>query len=249
VNFNFFDCQPTNPTVNHKPFPMKNLILLHGAMGCKDQFDQLSQQLDQKYELHSINFSGHGLSEFYFPEFSVQSFAEQVISFMDSKGIDKANFFGYSMGGYVALYIARYYGDRVESVMTLATKFDWNPSVAEKEIKMLDPLLLEEKFPAFAKVLIERHGEKKWKLLLEKTSQLMVALGDEAVLLEEDFPGINVPVRIGIGDKDKMVSLEESHNVFRRLKTGSFYVMPDTKHPLESVDAERLAFEISHFVK
>jgi pimeloyl-ACP methyl ester carboxylesterase len=228
---------------------MKNLILLHGAMGSKDQFEKLEQLLEKEYDLHSINFSGHGLSEFHFPEFSIQAFAEQVIAFMDSRGIEKANFFGYSMGGYVALYIARYYADRVSSIMTLATKFDWNPSIAEKEIKMLNPLLLEEKFPEFTAALIERHGEKKWKLLLEKTAQLMIALGDEAVLRDEDFPGIEMPVRIGLGDKDKMVSLEESWGVYKLLKNGSFYMMPDTKHPMESVNPQRLAFEIRSFVK
>jgi pimeloyl-ACP methyl ester carboxylesterase len=227
---------------------MKHLILLHGAIGSKDQFEKIEQQLNA-YHVHALNFSGHGLSEFYFPEFSVQSFAEQVISFMDSKGIEKANFFGYSMGGYVALYIGRFYSDRVEKIMTLATKFDWNPSIAEKEIKMLDPSLLEEKYPDFAKVLVNRHGEKKWKLLLERTARLMIALGDEPVLTDEDFPGIEIPVRLGVGDKDKMVSIEETYTVLRLLKNGSMYVMPDTKHPLESVDVERLLFEITHFIK
>ena len=228
---------------------MNNLILLHGAIGCKDKFEKLEQHLDRHYDLHAINFSGHGLAEFYFPEFSVQAFAEQIISYMDSKGIEKTNFFGYSMGGYVALYIARYYSDRAESVMTLATKFEWNPSIAEKETKMLNPLLLEEKYPDFAKILADRHGEKKWKLLMDKTAQLMVALGDEQVLIEEDFPGIEIPVRIGLGDKDKMVGMEESWHIYKRFKNGSFYVMPDTKHPLESVDTDRLAFEIMHFIK
>ena len=112
---------------------------------------------------------------------------------------------------------------------------------------MLDPHLLEEKYPDFAKVLMERHGEKKWKLLLEKTARLMIALGDEPVLNEEDFPGIDIPVRIGLGDKDKMVHLEESWHVYKRLPKGSFYMMPDTKHPLESVNTARLAFEMRSF--
>lgn len=228
---------------------MKNLILLHGAMGCKDQFEKLKNCLDTKYEVSAINFSGHGLSEFYFPEFTIQSFAEQVISFMDSKGILKANLFGYSIGGYVAIYLARYFGSRIESVITLATKFDWENSVINKEIQLLNPVLLAEKFPDFTRALIERHGEKKWKLLLEKTSQLMIAFGDESVLIAEDFSGINIPIRIGIGDKDKLVSLEESFAAYSRFKIGSFFVMPNTKHPLESVNTERLAFEILDFIK
>ncbi|MFN6038666.1 MAG: alpha/beta fold hydrolase, partial [Bacteroidota bacterium] len=129
---------------------MKPLLLLHGLMGSKDQFESLEKKITEEFQVMSINFSGHGLAEFYFPEFTVQAFAEQVISFLDSKGIEKTNIFGYSIGGYVAIYLARYFPDRVEKVITLATKFEWNPSEAEREIKLLDPNLLEDKFPEFA---------------------------------------------------------------------------------------------------
>ena len=226
---------------------MKPLLLLHGLMGSREQFENLEKKISEDFQVMSINFSGHGLAEFYFPEFSIQAFAEQVISFLDSKGIEKTNIFGYSIGGYVGVYLAIYFPDRVSKVLTLATKFDWSPSEAENEIKLLDANLLEEKFPDFAQSLIDRHGEKKWKLLLEKTSRLIVGLGDEAPLVETEFSGIENEIRIVVGDRDKLVSIEESLNASQLFKHGSLSVWPNTRHPFESIHQNYLLNEFRCF--
>ena len=49
---------------------MRKLILLHGLMASRDQFEKLEPLLQQDLEVFTFNFSGHGLAEFYFPEFS-----------------------------------------------------------------------------------------------------------------------------------------------------------------------------------
>ncbi|MFN5182538.1 MAG: alpha/beta fold hydrolase [Bacteroidota bacterium] len=223
------------------------LLLLHGLMGSKDQFETLEKKISGDFQVISINFSGHGMAEFYFPEFSVQAFAEQIIAYIDSKGIEKINLFGYSIGGYIAVYLARYYSDRINKIITLGTKFEWNPTEAEKEVKLLDSEMLESKFPTFAEALIERHGERKWKLLLEKTSQLIIALGDEPALIENQFSNLEHSVRIIVGDRDRLVSVEESLRISRIFKNGSLSVLPETRHPFESVNEAYLAFEMKNF--
>ena len=47
--------------------------------------------------------------------------------------ITRADIFGYSMGGYVALHAARRHPERIGSIMTLGTKFAWDTPTAEKE--------------------------------------------------------------------------------------------------------------------
>jgi pimeloyl-ACP methyl ester carboxylesterase len=226
---------------------MKKLILLHGLMGSREQFEKLETLLKQDFDVHTINFSGHGMAEFYFPEFSVEAFSEQVVSYLDSRQIEKADFFGYGIGGYVALYLTRFFSDRVNQVMTLATKLDWNPDVASKEVKLLDAEMLEERFPQFVAHLIERHGDKKWKMLLEKSHRLLTALGDEPLLKEDDFRRMENRIRFCAGDQDKMFGLEEQLGLVRQMKNGSMAVFPETKHSLESVDVNRLYFELKDF--
>ena len=39
---------------------MKNLLVLHGAIGSKSQFDSIASLLDNQFDIHLLNFSGHG---------------------------------------------------------------------------------------------------------------------------------------------------------------------------------------------
>ncbi len=39
---------------------MKDLLLLHGALGAKSQFDKLADLLCTTYIVHALNFEGHG---------------------------------------------------------------------------------------------------------------------------------------------------------------------------------------------
>lgn len=222
---------------------MEQLLILHGAIGAKDQLEPLKQQLSSQFIVHSINFSGHG-SETLPEHFSIEQFAKDVITFLDKHAIPTINIFGYSMGGYVALFLAKNYPDRVKKVMTLATKFLWTPEIAQKEVKMLNPDVIAEKLPAFAQTLESRHLPNDWKEVLKKTAAMMLKLGEQNTLSLTDYSSIEQPVMITIGDKDSMVTLEETIAVYRQLKNAQFMVFPNTQHPIERVDVNRLSAEI-----
>ncbi len=228
---------------------MNKLLLLHGALGASEQFLPIKEALKEQYELHSIDFYGHGTSAFSSAGFAIPVFAKQVIEYLDKNNMASINIFGYSMGGYVALYLAKHYPLRVNKIMTLATKFVWTPEIAASETKMLNPELIESKVPDFAQQLKARHGEHKWKELLQHTAEMMVDMGNNAVLNSKDYSTIEQAVLLGLGDRDKMVSLQESQEVFKSLKNSGFYILPYTKHPLESVDTKRLSTEIIRFVQ
>jgi esterase/lipase len=38
----------------------QNLILLHGALGCKNDFAHLTNHIDDIYNVYSYEFEGHG---------------------------------------------------------------------------------------------------------------------------------------------------------------------------------------------
>src|ERR1051326_9543575 len=84
------------------------LLLLHGAIGSKVQLEPLASLLGDKYSVHSMNFSGHG-GEPLPEQFSIAGFANDVLSYLEGNNLPRVNIFGYSMGGYVALYLARHY--------------------------------------------------------------------------------------------------------------------------------------------
>ncbi|MES2544544.1 MAG: alpha/beta hydrolase [Bacteroidota bacterium] len=221
---------------------MQKLLLLHGALGSSSNFSELEKMLELDFKVHTFTFEGHGEREL--PEsLSIPKFAAEVIRFLDENAIDKISIFGYSMGGYVGLYLAKYFPERVQKLYTLATKLNWTKEGAIKESAMLNPELIKEKVPKYALALSQMHGEN-WKKLLTKTAEMMIDLGNQPQLTDEDFEKIEIPIRISVGDKDTMVTIEESLNAYRKLPNAQFHIMPNTSHPIERVDMGELAHQI-----
>jgi pimeloyl-ACP methyl ester carboxylesterase len=226
---------------------MKTLLLLHGAIGSSAQLETLKKQFESSYTVHTFNFPGHGGAAVP-PVFSIPLFANAVKHYIQEQALRRVSILGYSMGGYVALYLAKHHPELVEKVITLATKFEWDEAIAAKEIKMLQPEVIEQKLPAFAKTLEERHAPTDWKLVLDKTKDMLLGLGNQNALTLADYATIQTPVQVLIGDRDKMVSLEETVAVYKQLPNAQLGILPATPHPIEQVDAELLAFHIKRFI-
>lgn len=220
---------------------MKNpLLLLHGALGSAAQFDVLRQELSTDRVVFAPGFPGHG-GQNTDAEFSITSFAESVSEFLELQDIPQVDIFGYSMGGYVAYWLARHHPERVGRIITLGTKLSWSPETAARETAMLNPEKIAAKVPAFAQMLAERHAPADWQEVVRKTAGLLHDLGNGAVLGPDDFRAIGCPVVVGLGEADNMVTREESEQVAAWLPNGRFEVLPGVKHPFEQVDQKMLA--------
>jgi pimeloyl-ACP methyl ester carboxylesterase len=227
---------------------MQHLILLHGAIGAKDQLQELAKILEEKFIVHYFNFSGHGGIRFPNSDFSIPHFANDVLNEMEQNNIPAANFFGYSMGGYVALWFAKYHPEKVQKVVTLATKFYWDEQVAAKEIKMLDAEAMEQKVPAFAEQLKQRHHPNDWKLVLEKTRDMLISLGQNNELKLDDYQTITAPCLLLLGENDKMITVDETVAVQNALPHAELKFLPATPHPIEQVDINLLGPIIENFL-
>ncbi len=228
--------------MNKQPSP---LLVLHGALGSAKQMQPLIDELANKFEILTLDFSGHGGLELP-TNLSIELFVQEVSHFLDVNKINQIHIFGYSMGGYIALKLASI-DKRVNSIFTFGTKFNWTPETAKHETGMLNPEKIELKVPAFANTLKARHSPTDWKLLMIKTSEMMIELGEQPTLTPELLQSIKIPVIIGIGDQDTMVSIEESQWAASHLPNGRAKIFKDFKHPIEQIDNKKLAEEITQF--
>lgn len=105
------------------------LLLLHGALGDHTQFDALRALLGDA-QTQALDFEGHGGRPMAGRSFRLEHFAENVTEWLDAYTAEPVDVLGYSMGGYVALFVAAMMPDKVRSVMTLGTKLVWSPEVA-----------------------------------------------------------------------------------------------------------------------
>ncbi len=221
---------------------MRKLILLHGALGAKAELAALEKALAKNFQVHTLEFDGHGQTAIQ-AGFSILDFAENLRSFIQANKLEGADVFGYSMGGYVALYLAAEHPGLLGRIITLGTKFHWTPEAAAKEVRMLNPDIIEEKVPKFAQYLAQLHGADLWKENMRNTAQLMLDLGNNE-LLANRFASIQNPCFIGLGERDVMVPLEETQNAVNKLPNASFFSLTDTEHPIGKVDVELLAGKI-----
>lgn len=227
---------------------MQDLLLLHGAIGAKDQLQPLAQALKDRYRVHTLNFSGHGGEEFPNEAFSIPLFASEILNYIQEHKIEGASVFGYSMGGYAAMRLAKQYPGLVGMIITLATKFYWDDAIAANEVKMLDAETILQKVPAFAAQLEQRHLPNDWKIVLSKTKDMLLELGRNNCLSLPDYKSIRNPCLLLLGDKDRMVTEEETLAVQQQLPNASFQLIPGTPHPLEQANIPFLASLIGEFI-
>lgn len=235
-------CQPGPPaasTCGNIKF-MKDLLLLHGALGHPQLFDALDEPLSRHFRLHKINFLGHGRSAIPASGLRIDGYVDQVEAYRHQQGLETVSVFGYSMGGYVGLAWAARAPQRVDSLLTLATKMEWSEQTVQQEAGRLNPEKIKEKVPGFAAKLAELHGAHQWENLLHSIAGLMHHLGKYPLLPPAVLKRIEARVQLMVGDRDNMVSMEETRAAAETIPGASFAVLPDTAHPLEKVRHELL---------
>ena len=204
--------------------------------------------LDDEFELHTLDFEGHGISPMPARPFRMAGFTENVLDYLTHQSIEHTHIFGYSMGGYVACLLALEHPHMVGRIATLGTKFIWNPEVAAREIGFLDVEKMTAKVPHFTQTLAERHSASDWKTVVQRTAEMMQALGQSGGFTPDILAKLHTPVRIMAGDRDTTVSIEEAASIYRALPQGELEVLPATRHEFEGVPVERLAQSLLEFL-
>lgn len=225
----------------------RTLLMLHGALGSWGTLHPLLEEIRDDYRIHVMDFDGHGYGPAIDKPFSIKLFAENTLEYLENRGLNNVDIFGYSMGGYVGLYLSSFYPARIGSVYTLGTKFDWTPEAAAKEAKMLNPDVMEEKIPAFVEDIKARILDKDWRVLVNKTAEMMTEMGNKPPVGEKKLKKIKNEVRIALGSKDRMVTEAESRWAADLLENGEFKLLDGIYHPIPKWDAKAIAADMHEF--
>ncbi|MEQ8294737.1 MAG: alpha/beta fold hydrolase [Roseovarius sp.] len=75
------------------------LIVLHGAYMNILTMGDIIPKLAETRQVYALEFQGHGRTTDIDRPITYQTLADDVVAFMDAVGIEKADVFGYSMGG------------------------------------------------------------------------------------------------------------------------------------------------------
>ena len=128
------------------------LILVHGVGGHAEAYSRNIVRLGQRFHAMAMDLVWHGFSaKIPYNRQSVPTYARQVVDLLDSLGIEKAHVEGESLGGWVALWFALHYPDRLNKLIlntTAGVKF--KPGVVEEHPAQGRQLLRERSLAAIS---------------------------------------------------------------------------------------------------
>lgn len=92
------------------------VVLIHGLFGSLDNLGLLARPLGEQYRVISLDLRNHGAS-FHSDEMSYPQQAADVLALLDHLALDKAALIGHSMGGKVAMQVAKLAPHRVSQLV------------------------------------------------------------------------------------------------------------------------------------
>jgi 2-hydroxy-6-oxonona-2,4-dienedioate hydrolase/2-hydroxy-6-oxo-6-(2'-carboxyphenyl)-hexa-2,4-dienoate hydrolase len=97
----------------------RHVVLLSGITGHVEGWTRNIRALaEQGLHVWAIDLIGHGFSDKPLDvDYVAPTFAQHVVHFLDAIGAEKADLVGQSLGGWVALYVAKTYPERVNRLV------------------------------------------------------------------------------------------------------------------------------------
>ncbi len=100
------------------------LILLHGNGKDGSYFEHQMAAFAPRYRVIALDTRGHGRSPRGKAPFTIRQFADDLLAFMDERGIGRAHVLGFSDGGNIALVFALAHPERVGKLVLNGANLD-----------------------------------------------------------------------------------------------------------------------------
>lgn len=229
------DGSEINFTVYGMESQPKTLLLLPGLLGSMNsQWHNFIRPLAPDFRIVTLDLRGHGRSQNNAPILTLDQFLQDIKGLLDFLQIESFHVAGYDLGGYLGLMLALSQSRRVETLLMLATKFYWTDKAAAKMKAQLEPETMSQQAPAYADQLVQEHGARQWRVLMRHAGDIIVHLSENG-LTDRMAAQVQCPVLVCVGDRDRLVSLEECHRISKAIPRGELLVLPGVSHPFRSV--------------
>lgn len=213
---------------------MANFLLLHGALGSTLDLRHIELALQERRHTTQVIQLDPEITEA-IPQMAVR--LESVLLGYSTP----VHVIGYSMGGYVALFLAARRPNLFASLTTLAVKLKWSKEgVAHEKLWMIADKIAEN-FPVLYQSLLNTHGAG-WTRVVKNTINMMEEIATHQYIHDEFAKTIQVSTTMLVGDLDKMVSVAETQHLAALIPNGVFKALPGVKHPVQSWKGQGLVW-------
>ena len=214
------------------------LLMMHGLMGTHEWYGVFGyvEALKKDYQLILVDARGHGKSDqLHDPQdYLIEKRVADLVSVLDDMGIEKAHYFGYSMGGQEGWSIGKYAPNRFSSVIIGGmSPYQRDPAIPDPDIDDLVPMLKKGNEALVA--TFEEWWQQKVDPVIERTlmeadneSFIARLLRSEYVDRTETMATSTLPCLVYCGELDP--EYFESKKGADELPNASFFSLPDLDH-------------------
>jgi pimeloyl-ACP methyl ester carboxylesterase len=223
------------------------LDVLHGANGCAREMEPLAAPLRTYGRVIAHDLPGHGGREL--PDrLSIEDQAKDVIARLDREGIAQAVVVGYSLGGYLAIYLTRHYPQRIQGACGIAIKYVFDPETIKYWTYLAQPDRLARPGNPRAGEMLAAHGPN-WRAVTLATSVFFGDLGARPPLSEPDLRAIERPVLLVGSNRDAIVKWDETMALGRLIPNARLAMFYGLAHPLRNVPVTRVGEVIGQWLR
>ncbi|MFO7167168.1 MAG: alpha/beta hydrolase [Chloroflexota bacterium] len=194
-------------------------LFLHSWLGSWRYWLPTMDHISERYRAYALDFWGFGESDRRESVFSLAEYVQLLLGFMDNLGLQKVTLVGHGLGGMVAVKAAVAHPDRFTKIMTVSTPFLGSqlqnvvkPGTFSRIFGRTSPSniwsrlvrQLNVDYPQILNEIIE-----DTESLSENVVQQVLGVVLEADL-RADLAQLEVPLLAVFGEKDSIVSLEQT---------------------------------------
>ncbi len=201
------------------------LVWLHGFMGTGADWRHVFPDGLSGYRLIFPDLPGHGASTGRHGSYSFRASADDVLSLLDSMGLDRASVIGLSGGGITALHLATCHPHRIARLVIVSAPASFPPQARAIQREFSQAML----GPAETARLRECHPRDGQLDALIAQARGFADAGDPA-FTDADLAAITADTLIVFGDRDFLYPVSLACDLRRAIPRSWLWVVPNGGH-------------------
>lgn len=221
------------------------VILIHGFCESRAMWDPFLSALPEGYRYITPDLPGFGESALPEGDFTIDDIAESVAEWLEQLEINTCIFIGHSLGGYVALSLAKYHSDKLAGIglfhSTAYADDEAKKDSRSKTITFVEKHGVQRFADSFVEPLFHVSNRKDNQLTIVWLKEIVASTDQESLIqytkaMRDRFDNAQVlksfkkPVLIIGGEEDPAVPVEKTMEMAELPENCQLELLPMTGH-------------------
>lgn len=196
------------------------LFFFHGYTLSSKSWIPYIQDFAPDYEIYLVDLTGHGRSDTYKKDLSIQSVAEDMNALVKYLQLPSIQAIGFSYGGDVLYQLALLNPTLIKSMVTIGAVGSWDV----QDFPEYQEAFVYENLDQFTWMPGHHMSDHQIKEIFNQFKNYRVHLSDE------ELRKIEPEVMIILGDDDNGITMEAVARARRNLPNSDLWILPDMPH-------------------